>query len=150
MLKYYLAYGSNLNLEQMEWRCPGAELIGTGDLPDYKMTFRSHNRRGGVANIEPCKGAKVKFGLFTIGRIDEAALDRYEGYPWLYKKQFIPVEVDGKLYLAMVYVMCDGYQLAEPNQTYIDIIEQGYRDCGFDVHEFNDWVVANRQAMQNE
>lgn len=36
MKRYYIAYGSNLNVPQMRWRCPDARIIGTG-LPteDY-------------------------------------------------------------------------------------------------------------------
>ena len=29
MKEYYLAYGSNLNLEEMKFRCPTAKAIGT-------------------------------------------------------------------------------------------------------------------------
>ena len=32
MAKLYVAYGSNLNKEQMKDRCPGAEFVGTGTL----------------------------------------------------------------------------------------------------------------------
>ena len=28
----YFAYGSNINLEQMAWRCPGAEVFGPAVL----------------------------------------------------------------------------------------------------------------------
>ena len=28
MSKYYLAYGSNLNIRQMAYRCPGATVVG--------------------------------------------------------------------------------------------------------------------------
>ena len=26
--RYYFAYGSNMNLEQMKYRCPAAEVVG--------------------------------------------------------------------------------------------------------------------------
>ena len=31
-MKYYVAYGSNLNREQMAHRCPEAKLVGKGHL----------------------------------------------------------------------------------------------------------------------
>ena len=38
--KLYVAYGSNLNLEQMARRCPTAKVVGIGVLKDYQLTFR--------------------------------------------------------------------------------------------------------------
>ena len=34
----YFAYGSNINLEQMAWRCPGAEVFGPAVLEGYEAT----------------------------------------------------------------------------------------------------------------
>ena len=36
-MKYYLAYGSNLNKKQMQMRCPGAKCIGTMVLKGYEL-----------------------------------------------------------------------------------------------------------------
>lgn len=37
MKKYYLAYGSNLNIAQMQFRCPDATVVGTAVIPDYEL-----------------------------------------------------------------------------------------------------------------
>lgn len=34
--RYYIAYGSNLNVQQMRMRCPSARIIGTSVLEDHK------------------------------------------------------------------------------------------------------------------
>ena len=34
---YYLAYGSNLNVEQMKKRCPDAVVVGTAVLDGYRL-----------------------------------------------------------------------------------------------------------------
>ena len=39
MNKYYLAYGSNLNLEQMSRRCPTARVVGKAQLENYRLAF---------------------------------------------------------------------------------------------------------------
>ena len=54
-MKYYVAYGSNLNREQMAHRCPDAKLVGTGMLSNYEMVFRG-NKSNAVATVEPKKG----------------------------------------------------------------------------------------------
>lgn len=53
-MKYYVAYGSNLNREQMAHRCPEAKLVGTGMLSNYEMVFRG-NKSNAVATVEPKK-----------------------------------------------------------------------------------------------
>ena len=37
MKRYYLAYGSNLNVQQMRFRCPTARVIGTAVIEDYEL-----------------------------------------------------------------------------------------------------------------
>lgn len=38
--RYYLAYGSNLNVQQMLYRCPTARIIGTSTIPNYQLLFK--------------------------------------------------------------------------------------------------------------
>ena len=40
MSKYYIAYGSNMNLKQMAERCPTAERIGIGKVKNYELQFK--------------------------------------------------------------------------------------------------------------
>ena len=48
----YIAYGSNLNLPQMAFRCPTAEVVGKSELKDYELLFRG-SHYGAVATVEP-------------------------------------------------------------------------------------------------
>lgn len=129
--KVYLAYGSNLNTEQMAWRCPSAKQIGTAVLNDYQLLFRGR-REGAVANIEPLKGASVPVLLWTITPDDERELDAYEGWPILYRKERLTIQLNGKPVAAMVYVMNEGKPLGTPAPYYYSIIREGYKACGFD------------------
>ncbi len=89
--RLYIAYGSNINLEQMAFRCPNSKVVGTRMNPDYELEFR------GVATIVPKKGAAVPVLLWEIDQRDELRLDRYEGFPRMYRKELFEVEVDGKI-----------------------------------------------------
>ena len=40
MGKLYVAYGSNLNMEQMKGRCPGSVFLGTGVIENYELQFK--------------------------------------------------------------------------------------------------------------
>lgn len=33
----YIAYGSNINLEQMAFRCPHSRVVGTSEIKDFEL-----------------------------------------------------------------------------------------------------------------
>lgn len=126
MSKLYVAYGSNLNLLQMGRRCPTAKVIGIGFIRNYKLTFR------GVATIEQSEKQEVPVAVWKIEKSDEIALDKYEGFPSLYRKEWVDVELKDKTVNAMVYIMNRGNPHM-PSTTYLEKIRQGYEDCGLDL-----------------
>lgn len=130
--KLYLAYGSNLNLEQMANRCPTAKVVGNSKRNGYRLLFRGAHA-GAVATIEPFKGESVPVLAWEITPADEAALDRYEGWPFLYRKETIKVRLNGKTVQAMVYIMNEGRPLGQPSCYYYSTILDGYKSAGFDV-----------------
>ena len=85
--RLYVAYGSNLNLQQMGWRCPMAKVVGIGVIENYQLLFN------GVATIVPEEKAEVPVAVWEIQPRDEQSLDRYEGYPTLYRKEDIKVKM---------------------------------------------------------
>jgi gamma-glutamylcyclotransferase (GGCT)/AIG2-like uncharacterized protein YtfP len=132
----YLAYGSNLNLKQMAYRCPTARALGQAKLAGYRLLFRGGNG-GAVATVEKLKGSSVPVLLWRITPYDEETLDRYEGYPHLYRKETVKVRFKGQWVSAMVYIMNDGRPLGTPSRYYYEIIRQGYIDAGFDISVLN-------------
>lgn len=132
MKRLYLAYGSNMNLEQMARRCPTARVLGPAELEGFKLTFRGPNG-GAVANIEPDPEDTVPVLLWEIQRADEMALDRYEGFPILYRKQMVSIVLGGRRRQVMAYVMNPGRPLGAPSSYYFNIIRDGYLSAGFDT-----------------
>jgi len=129
--KVYLAYGSNLNLEQMGFRCPYAVPLGPVELRGYRLLFRG-GKNNAVATVEPDEGCSVPALLWEITPRDEEALDHYEGWPRFYRKETVTVELDGKPVEAMVYVMNAGHPLGLPGDYYLNVILEGYATAGFD------------------
>ena len=142
--KIYVAYGSNLNLEQMKFRCPYATVIGGGMLPDYQLLFRGSDG-GAVATVEPKKGGSVPVLLWEITPRDEEALDHYEGFPYLYRKEIIEVRYGEKLVEAMIYIMNEGRPLSRPSEYYLNIILEGYESADFDLKVLEKAVRDSRE-----
>ena len=124
--KLYVAYGSNLDMEQMRFRCPDAEVFGTGVLKNYSLTFWGNARGNGVATVLPGADTDVPVALWEISAADEKNLDRYEGYPWLYRKENIKVAMsDGTECVGMIYLMNNGIGTL-PGDHYYNVIARGY------------------------
>ena len=126
MEKLYMAYGSNLNLNQMALRCPTAKPFRSTMLEGYQLIF------SGVATIIPCEESRVPVAVWKIDSDCERALDRYEGYPWLYRKEYLPVCIDSEWYEPMIYIM-NRFAPKLPCVEYYNIISDGYNDVGFDI-----------------
>ena len=144
--KYYVAYGSNLDVDQMLRRCPDALTISRSTIDGYKLVFRG-NSRSGVANIEPCDGASVPVGIWSISPSDEDALDWYEGVPRLYVKQVFTLQVRGKKVKGMAYIMTPGHAITPPAKQYLNTIMEGYKDFGFDPSPL---LAAAAEARKGE
>ena len=89
--KLYFAYGSNMNLNQMAFRCPDAEVVESVRLEGYRLAFRTNGGGNGVATILPEEGSYVDGVLWRISERDEQHLDHYEGFPFLYGKEPVTV-----------------------------------------------------------
>ena len=145
----YIAYGSNLNRAQMALRCPDAKVVGTGEIKDYELLFRG-NRNGAVATVELKKGESVPVLIWEISPRDEFNLDRYEGYPRLYGKEILEVEMDGKREKMMAYTMTEGYAMGVPSEHYLATILTGYQEAGFDEDVLMAGVEKSRERMKQE
>ena len=95
MGKFYIAYGSNLNLAQMATRCPSAKVYAKGVLNNWKLVYRGAEGNS-HATIERKHSSTVPVLVWKIHPIDEYRLDIYEGYPRYYFKKNIMVDIGGR------------------------------------------------------
>ena len=130
--KYYLAYGSNLNLNQMAFRCPNARPIGIMNLKDYRLVYKGRSDEFSYLTIEKCEGSNVPLGLWEVSYFDVFSLDSYEGYPTFYSKYYIPIKIGDKNKKALIYVMNDYFDYHLPSEEYINTCLEGYENFGFD------------------
>lgn len=139
----YLAYGSNLNLAQMRYRCPDARVVGYTYLPGMRLVFRGSQSGNYLTLAAGDSGDPrgVPCGVFEISERDHASLDRYEGYPRFYRRDYVQTgeifdaltgRVVSSSASAMIYLMQPGHPLALPSGAYWRTCLQGYRDFHFD------------------
>lgn len=149
---YYLAYGSNLNMAQMAFRCPEAKLIGKAVINDWMLLF-TRNARGSGAylTIKPCKGKSVPVAIWEVSPSDVVSLDLYEGFPsFYYKREFtLRVKAKGRMrnVKAFAYIMNDAAVPGIPSENYIHTCAQGYHDLNFDSNILVEAVRASCEAI---
>jgi gamma-glutamylcyclotransferase (GGCT)/AIG2-like uncharacterized protein YtfP len=144
--RFYLAYGSNLNVRQMQMRCPDAKPMGNTALADYQLLFAGTSGSA-VATIVPKAGSSVPAALWLISAEDEKSLDRYEGFPHFYRKEKVKVHFGKRKLSVMVYVMNEGYSLGSPSTYYFRTILDGYRDFELDPSALNKALKISKNAV---
>ena len=147
--RLYVAYGSNLNIRQMKYRCPTAKMYGVGTIEDYELQFKGQPN-GAFATIAPKEGASVPVAVWEIQPRDEQSLDRYEGYPSHYFKQDVPVQLDGEEVSAMVYIMNLKMRFGMPSPYYYQTVLEGYHDCELDTDVLDQAVGDSAQRYYSE
>ena len=153
--RYYLAYGSNLNVEQMRWRCPNTVPLGTAEIKDYRLLFKG-SQSGAYLTIEESEGSSVPVAVWAVTEADEAKLDRYEGYPRFYYKTEMDITYKGlktrrnRKAHAFVYIMHEDRPFGIPSQMYVDTCIEGYRDFGFDRSILIKAVTDSMEEIRNE
>ncbi len=128
------AYGSNMNPRQMQRRCPGAKPVGVATLDGYRLTFvgKSSTWGGGVATIEPDRRTVVIGFVWLLSAADLQSLDGFEGYPFVYDREFVQVALDdGEIVWCQTHRhQADRVRRSEPSALYLRTILDGYKWAG--------------------
>lgn len=137
--RLYFAYGANMNVDNMAFRCPQARPVCNYFLRDWKLEFYSH------ANIKHTPGAEVAGVLWYITPECEASLDAFEGFPDYYtKRSWIQ---DGEH--IMFYEMTD-FKRGQPTLGYISDIRSQYHHWHLPVQYLNEAVNATVKTKAAE
>lgn len=149
--KYYIAYGSNLNIGQMKYRCPGARVVGTAILEGWQLLFKG-SKTGSYLTIEENPGYMVPVAIWEISPEDERALDRYEGFPNFYYKRELEIQYRGivtgraHVHTAMVYIMHEDRPLGLPSYNYVETCAEGYHTFGFDTEYLAEAIENSKEG----
>lgn len=150
--RYYIAYGSNLNLEQMNWRCPGAIPVQVSWLNGWRLMFKG-SKSGNYLTIEKAgrdEDSRVPIVIYKITPEDEEELDRYEGFPTFYYKrnfQFLKkINGQSKPFTAFAYIMHEDRKCGVPSMRYMETCREGYADFGLDEKYL--WDAFNYSISQ--
>ncbi len=78
----YFAYGSNMEWERIQERCPSAKFVCRALLQNYRLTFPRYSKNNGcwTAGVERAKKHEVWGVVYAIDDHDVGTLNQSEGY----------------------------------------------------------------------
>lgn len=126
----YFAYGSNLNLQQMQHRCPTARLLGVGLVRGYALYFRGRGPGYAYLTVTATAGAVTPVAAFAVCPSDVRALDCYEGVPTHYRVEPIAVDIAGRGKLRGFWYVMNGGRKFQPSRQYVETVAVGYQMMG--------------------
>ena len=154
---FYFAYGSNLNLPDLNRWCSEQseqgdflEFYDTGVLKDFELAFTldSVNRCGGVLDVVPKADATATGALFNVVRNEGwRLLDRKEGVPVCYMPMVVQIERPcGSVVTATTYSVVPDRREAfvQPNQHYVDVVLAGLSHWEMDDRHVRNAVKGNQ------
>jgi len=105
---WYFAYGSNMDSARIKSRLGYIPSHKIAILSDYRFGYQkaaSHKGRMGFATVVKHTGQKVWGKAFAITKDDLASLDGFEGVPYSYKRDLVPLKTkDGQELKAVIYL----------------------------------------------
>ncbi|MGR7023835.1 gamma-glutamylcyclotransferase family protein [Geodermatophilus sp. URMC 62] len=130
----YAAYGSNMDPDQMQRRCPSSPHVGTGWVRGWRLTFgaEEYGWEGALATLVPTDDDSpgVFVALYDLTPADEQALDAWEGADsGLYRKLNLGVHTLGGDVVAYVYAL-DAFEGGLPSARYLGAIADAAEAAG--------------------
>ena len=117
--RYYLAYGSNLDMERMGKRCPYAVVVGTTEIKGYRLLFKK-SKTGCYATIEQDANESVPAVVWNLNgnRMKKAKP-------------------------CIAYVMHEDRRLGCPDAEYFELLHGGYSDWEFPLDTLKRGLAAS-------
>ena len=130
-MRYYFAYGSNMDFDQLKERCPSAQFVSIGYLKDHalKFTIYSPVRFCGCADIVFSQDCLVFGVVYKLSEDDLRKLDYFENVPHSY------VRVKRNIMVGNIAQLIDTYTVLSkdkhtPSKKYMRHLISGAKKFG--------------------
>jgi len=144
MIKYF-AYGSNMDMSRLSSRGVNPITRNKGTLKDWKLKFNKKASAGdwSFANIEPSKGDIVEGLVFEIKESDLKLLDKFEGAPRHYRREFLVVETYTETIKCITYIAQTEHVVEGllPTKEYMEFLLNGAKMLSEEYQEMLNGIL---------
>jgi hypothetical protein len=137
MKDLYFAYGSNMNLAQINSRCSRPVVISTACLKNHRLVFCGHSDvwDGGIETVEPASDEDVWGVLFSLSNMNWERLDlwqdaRMDGGGQYFHIPAVVTDREGHEHYVRLYKKDVQKEPTNPSHEYLDFIVQGAVENG--------------------
>jgi hypothetical protein len=134
---HYFAYGSNMNLSQMQQRCSSPKVVGVARLPGYRVEFYGDSAiwDGAQETVIPDLQAEVWGVLYQLQFFDCEQLDmyvdvRFDGTGPYFHYPVDVIDSEQGTIDAMIYKKDKCGEVTSPSKEYLNFIIQGAKEQG--------------------
>lgn len=126
MVRYYFAYGSNMNPDRVRKRKMAFHSHERGTLEHYRFSFNKRSVKypgSASANVNPGRNHITEGIVYRLEDPEQiTVMDLYEGYPVRYNRLALPIRVEGGVVEAWVYIANADYVVEglRPNRWYLE------------------------------
>ncbi len=126
---YYFAYGSNMNWEQMQRRCPSAQFVCVARLKNYRFAIARHSRlrNCGTANIYAQTGSEVWGIIYDVSDQELTILDGFEDGYRRKRMLVLPAGESESGVEVLVYIAEKEDKVPLPSSEYKQLVVSGAR-----------------------
>ena len=140
MKTVYFAYGSNMNLDQMRYRCSGAIYDGKAKLKNWKYFIN----KDGYASIRQSKHDYVLGCLWHLNEPDWLNLDKYEAVEegYYYKREISVFAEDSRSKISAIVYISTNCEMGKPSKSYNKEVLDGAMQIGLPseyIISLNSW-----------
>ena len=135
-----------MNIHQMSRLCPTATLVGTGVLQNWSMGFYKTCDSDMAYVYADVRESEDNFANVAVWEVINPSelemLDRFEGYPSLYKKlnNCKVVMGNGETIEGFLYKMSNNAENGIPDVYYFMGIYQAYKDLHISTKQLDDFL----------
>ena len=135
-----------MNIHQMSRLCPTATLVGTGVLQNWSMGFYKTCDSDMAYVYADVRESEDNFANVAVWEVINPSelemLDRFEGYPSLYKKlnNCKVVMGNGETIEGFLYKMSNNAENGIPDVYYFMGIYQTYKDLHISTKQLDDFL----------
>lgn len=134
---HYFAYGSNMNLAQMQQRCSNPKVLGIARLPGHRVEFYGYSAiwDGAQETVIPDPGSEVwgvlyELQFFDCEQLDEYVDARFDGTGPYFHYPLDVIDIEGRSIDAVIYKKDKCGEETSPSTEYLTFILQGAKEQG--------------------
>ena len=131
MEKYFIAYGTNIKVEELSKSFPEAKIVSYGFIKNYALEFVGYDGHA-IATAVKKRGEKLPVAIWDFPKEMRYTLTNFEPFPYLYERKAVTAHVGKMKFRGEIYITKQKLRHGKPSEEYLNTLKEAYVEAGFD------------------